>query len=55
MPAILIEIAFISNPDDAKLLGDDQFIDKLALQISDGISQYANANVASVELEENLQ
>ncbi len=49
MPAILIEIAFISNPDDAKLLGDDDFIDKLAEQISDGISQYANANVASVE------
>ena len=49
MPAILIEIAFISNPDDAKLLGDDGFIDKLAERISDGISQYANANVASVE------
>jgi N-acetylmuramoyl-L-alanine amidase len=49
MPAILIEIAFISNPDDAKLLGDEQFIVKLAGQISDGISQYANANVASVQ------
>jgi N-acetylmuramoyl-L-alanine amidase len=51
MPAILIEIAFISNPDDAKLLGDDQFIDKLAEQISDGISQYANANIASAQLD----
>ena len=49
MPAILIEIAFISNPDDAKMLGDDEFIDKLAHQISDGISQYANANVASAQ------
>lgn len=49
MPAILIEIAFISNPEDAKMLGDDEFIDKLAEQISDGISQYANANVASVQ------
>ena len=47
MPAILIEIAFISNPDDARLLGDDLFIDKLAEQISDGISQYASANIAS--------
>ncbi len=47
MPAILIEIAFISNPDDAKLLGDDNFIDKLAEQITHGISQYASANVAS--------
>ena len=49
MPAILIEIAFISNPEDAKMLGDDEFIDKLAERISDGISQYANANVASVQ------
>jgi len=49
MPAILIEIAFISNPEDAKMLGDDEFIDKLAEQISDGISQYANANVASAQ------
>ena len=55
MPAILIEMAFISNPDDAKLLGDDEFIDKLAEQISDGISLYANANVASAQLEENTQ
>lgn len=55
MPAILIEIAFISNPDDAKLLGDDQFIDSLAEQISDGISQYANANVASTQLDENTR
>ena len=55
MPAILIEIAFISNPDDAKLLGNDEFIDKLAEQISDGISQYANANVASAQLEEIAQ
>ena len=53
MPAILLEIAFISNPDDAELLGNDEFIDKLAEQISDGISQYASANVASAQLEEN--
>jgi N-acetylmuramoyl-L-alanine amidase len=49
MPAILIEIAFISNPDDARLLGDDGFIDKLAEQIAHGISQYASANVASAD------
>ena len=52
LPAILIELAFISNPDDAKLLGNDEFIDKLAEQISDGISLYANANVASAQLED---
>lgn len=47
MPAILIELAFISNPDDAEMLGDDEFIDTLTDQISDGISRYANANVAA--------
>lgn len=55
MPAILIEIAFISNPDDAKLLGDDAFIDKLAKEISNGIAQYAHANVASILVDENTQ
>jgi len=49
MPAILIEIAFISNPDDADLLGDDVFIDKLAERISDGISEYARTNIAAAE------
>ncbi len=49
MPAILIEIAFISNPDDARLLGDDVFLDKLAERVSNGISQYATANIASTQ------
>ncbi|MEJ2057342.1 MAG: N-acetylmuramoyl-L-alanine amidase [Desulfofustis sp.] len=49
MPAILIEIAFISNPDDASLLGDDGFLDKLAERISDGISHYARTNIAAAD------
>lgn len=49
MPAILIEIAFISNPDDAGLLGDDLFLDKLAERISDGISHYARTNIAAAD------
>lgn len=51
MPAILIEIAFISNPDDAALLGDDTFIDELAERISDGISHYARTNIAAADTE----
>ena len=47
MPAILIEIAFISNPEDAAMLGSDDFIDQLADQIAEGISRYASTNVAS--------
>ena len=48
MPSILIELAFISNPDDAKLLADDAFIDELAGNISSGILQYVNTNTAQL-------
>jgi len=48
MPAILIELAFISNPDDARLLADDEFIDRLTAEISRGIQQYTNANTAQL-------
>ena len=48
MPAILIELAFISNPQDAKLLADDTFIDKLSGEISQGILEYTNANTAQL-------
>lgn len=48
MPAILIEIAFISNPEDAKLLANDTFIDKITGEISKGILEYTNANTAQL-------
>ena len=49
MPARFTQTALITNPEHAKKLGDEELIDKLAEQRSDGISQYANANVASVQ------
>ncbi len=48
MPAILIELAFISNPEDARLLADNVFIDKLTAEISRGILEYTNANTAQL-------
>ena len=48
MPAILIELAFISNPEDARLLADDSFIDKMTAEISSGILEYTNANTAQL-------
>ncbi len=48
MPAILIELAFISNPEDARLLADDTFIDKMTAEISRGILEYTNANTAQL-------
>jgi N-acetylmuramoyl-L-alanine amidase len=48
MPAILLELAFISNPDDARLLGDGSFIDQMAGTISAGIRSYINATTAQL-------
>jgi len=48
MPAILIELAFISNPEDAELLANSLFIDKMTGTISKGIRQYVNANTAQL-------
>jgi N-acetylmuramoyl-L-alanine amidase len=48
MPAILIELAFISNPEDARLLADEQFIHELAGNIASGIREYVNTNTAQL-------
>lgn len=38
-PSILIEIAFVSNEDDARNLIDDEYLSEMALAIFDGISK----------------
>jgi N-acetylmuramoyl-L-alanine amidase len=43
MPAILIETAFMSNPDDAALLRSPSFLQKVALSVADGVGDYAGA------------
>jgi N-acetylmuramoyl-L-alanine amidase len=40
MPAALVEVAFISNPDEEKLLGSDPFQAKVVSAIVHGISRY---------------
>lgn len=40
MPAVLVEVAFISHPNEEKLLADDAFRQKAAQGISSGILQY---------------
>jgi len=40
IPSILVETAFISNPDEEKRLNDDAYQDKLARAILDGIREY---------------
>lgn len=51
MPAILLEIAFISNENDAKNLGSQHFINELAQNISLGIRKYINTNTTSVSMQ----
>jgi N-acetylmuramoyl-L-alanine amidase len=41
MPAMLIETAFMSNPDDASLLRSSSFLQKIASAVADGVGDYA--------------
>jgi N-acetylmuramoyl-L-alanine amidase len=40
MPAVLLELGFISNPDDAALLKDSRFLDLHAAAIGDAVAQF---------------
>ncbi len=48
MPAILLEIAFISNAEDKKNLQDPRYIESLAREITRGIKAYVQTNTASL-------
>jgi N-acetylmuramoyl-L-alanine amidase len=59
MPAILLEIAFISNAEDAGKLQDDEFLNSMAASIAKGIQHYSYAATAQLEsgvsISENTQ
>jgi len=40
MPSVLVETAFISNPQEETLLNDDNFQTKMAQSIASGITDY---------------
>lgn len=44
IPSILVETAFISNPDEERRLNDDAYRDKMASAIMSGIKRYFAAN-----------
>ena len=46
IPSILVETAFISNPDEERKLGDDAYQDKLVMSIYVGIKKYFSTNPA---------
>lgn len=45
MPAVLVEIAFITNVKDRKYLRDGKFLEKAANAIAEGIEQYAKEHL----------
>ncbi len=48
MPAILVEMSFISNKDDARHLKNNHFLNNIASDISSGIQSYISTNTASL-------
>jgi len=48
MPAILVEMSFISNKHDAQHLKNDHFLNSIANDISSGIQSYISTNTASL-------
>lgn len=42
MPAVLIEIGYLSNPKDVKKLRESQYLDKLVVAITSGINNFFN-------------
>jgi N-acetylmuramoyl-L-alanine amidase len=44
IPSILVETAFISNPEEEKRLNDDAYQDKMASAIVDGLKRYFDKN-----------
>jgi N-acetylmuramoyl-L-alanine amidase len=42
IPAILVEVGFVSNPREAKRLQSDKYLDSLTDSIVDGIDKYTN-------------
>ena len=49
MPAILIELAFITNKDDVKNLNNPTFVRLLTQEIADGIRSYVSSTTAQVQ------
>jgi len=47
MPAILAEISFITNPGDARLLGNKQYLHEIAEQLAVGLHSYAHKQLAA--------
>ena len=43
MPSILIELGFVTNPEEAALLAQEQYLQKLAVAIYTGVRSFVHA------------
>ncbi len=56
MPAVLAEVAFISNPREEKMLKNDAFLSDIAVHMAKSITQYASElNLAYLNISNNRQ
>lgn len=51
MPAVLVEISFITNPEEAKLLQNEAYLRTIAEQIASGIVAYVHHHSAAVYIQ----
>ncbi len=49
MPAVLVEISFITNPMEAKRLRKNSFLNEIAAQISAGVSAYVGQHLTAAQ------
>ena len=54
-PSTLIEMLFISNPEEEKLLNNPDFQDKMAFAIAQGIGDYFGIKVEKIKQENNKE
>ena len=47
MPAILAEISFITNPGEAQLLKNEEYLEEIARQIATGVAAYVEHNTSA--------
>ncbi len=52
MPAVLIETAFVTNPDDVALLRQPSFLQNVAQGIANGVKAYAGVPSSNVTSEQ---
>lgn len=51
IPAVLVEVGFLSNPEEARLLGDEKYQRKVAASVYQGIMKYISKKESGIKAE----